>query len=94
MAYVEPEWMVLCLLPVLPSELRPIIQIDGGKLMSLIPNASLLGACASLSERAIYNRTPVLVGPNTLPAGGCGSWEIVSRRAEVVRGLGSKISNY
>nr|QYH46345.1 RNA polymerase beta' subunit [Ottelia sp. hch72] len=31
---VEPEWMVLCLLPVLPPELRPIIQIDGGKLMS------------------------------------------------------------
>nr|AIX11053.1 RNA polymerase beta' subunit [Najas filifolia] len=31
---VEPEWMVLCLLPVLPPELRPMIQIDGGKLMS------------------------------------------------------------
>nr|AKP49384.1 RNA polymerase beta subunit [Campynema lineare]QKE31291.1 DNA-directed RNA polymerase beta' chain [Campynema lineare] len=31
---VEPEWMVLCLLPVLPPELRPIIHIDGGKLMS------------------------------------------------------------
>nr|YP_010968682.1 RNA polymerase beta [Canna indica]YP_010968766.1 RNA polymerase beta [Canna x generalis]AHA12746.1 RNA polymerase beta [Canna indica]QJR53212.1 RNA polymerase beta' subunit [Canna indica]UGY85550.1 RNA polymerase beta' subunit [Canna indica]UGY85635.1 RNA polymerase beta' subunit [Canna indica]WNO19133.1 RNA polymerase beta [Canna indica] len=31
---VEPEWMVLCLLPVLPPELRPIIPIDGGKLMS------------------------------------------------------------
>nr|YP_010475481.1 RNA polymerase beta' subunit [Corydalis mucronata]UVH69768.1 RNA polymerase beta' subunit [Corydalis mucronata] len=31
---VEPEWMVLCLLPVLPPELRPIIQLDGGKLMS------------------------------------------------------------
>nr|YP_010565217.1 RNA polymerase beta' subunit [Amethystea caerulea]QJQ73202.1 RNA polymerase beta' subunit [Amethystea caerulea]UZA66154.1 RNA polymerase beta' subunit [Amethystea caerulea] len=31
---IEPEWMVLCLLPVLPTELRPIIQIDGGKLMS------------------------------------------------------------
>nr|UAV87181.1 RNA polymerase beta' subunit [Zanthoxylum bungeanum] len=31
---LEPEWMVLCLLPVLPPELRPIIQIDGGKLMS------------------------------------------------------------
>nr|YP_008854502.1 RNA polymerase beta [Ravenala madagascariensis]AHA12591.1 RNA polymerase beta [Ravenala madagascariensis] len=30
---VEPEWMVLCLLPVLPPELRPIIQIDGGKLI-------------------------------------------------------------
>nr|QFQ38384.1 RNA polymerase beta' subunit [Phyllagathis nudipes] len=31
---IEPEWMVLCLLPVLPPEFRPIIQIDGGKLMS------------------------------------------------------------
>ncbi|PIN19950.1 DNA-directed RNA polymerase [Handroanthus impetiginosus] len=31
---MEPKWMVLCLLPVLPLELRPIIQIDG-KLMSL-----------------------------------------------------------
>nr|YP_009166596.1 RNA polymerase beta' subunit [Epipremnum aureum]ALB38574.1 RNA polymerase beta' subunit [Epipremnum aureum]QJF46667.1 RNA polymerase beta' subunit [Zantedeschia rehmannii] len=31
---VEPERMVLCLLPVLPPELRPIIQIDGGNLMS------------------------------------------------------------
>nr|YP_009826609.1 RNA polymerase beta' subunit [Bulbophyllum granulosum]QIQ47889.1 RNA polymerase beta' subunit [Bulbophyllum granulosum] len=31
---VDPEWMVLFLLPVLPPELRPIIQIDGGKLMS------------------------------------------------------------
>nr|YP_009407443.1 RNA polymerase beta' subunit [Dionaea muscipula]ASA46388.1 RNA polymerase beta' subunit [Dionaea muscipula]QBC71722.1 RNA polymerase beta subunit [Dionaea muscipula] len=31
---IEPEWMVLCLLPVLPPELRPIIQIDGGLLMS------------------------------------------------------------
>nr|QXM16212.1 RNA polymerase beta' subunit [Hedysarum polybotrys] len=32
---IEPEWMVLCLLPVLPPELRPIIQINaGGKRMS------------------------------------------------------------
>uniref|UniRef100_A0AAU8L1R2 DNA-directed RNA polymerase subunit beta' n=1 Tax=Primulina silaniae TaxID=3229918 RepID=A0AAU8L1R2_9LAMI len=31
---IDPEWTVLCLLPVLPPELRPIIQIDGGKLMS------------------------------------------------------------
>lgn len=34
-ANIEPEWMVLCLLPVLPPELRPIIQLDGGnKIMS------------------------------------------------------------
>nr|YP_010176786.1 RNA polymerase beta' subunit [Wikstroemia capitata]QSQ86482.1 RNA polymerase beta' subunit [Wikstroemia capitata] len=31
---IEPEWMILCLVPVLPPELRPIIQMDGGKLMS------------------------------------------------------------
>nr|YP_009493578.1 RNA polymerase beta' subunit [Eucommia ulmoides]ANP25493.1 RNA polymerase beta' subunit [Eucommia ulmoides]AWN56500.1 RNA polymerase beta' subunit [Eucommia ulmoides]AZT79263.1 RNA polymerase beta' subunit [Eucommia ulmoides]WMG64914.1 RNA polymerase beta' subunit [Eucommia ulmoides] len=31
---IEPEWMVLCLLPVLPPELRPVIRIDGVKLMS------------------------------------------------------------
>ena len=31
---IEPEWMILYLLPVLPPELRPIIQIDGGKLIS------------------------------------------------------------
>ncbi|CAN6482966.1 unnamed protein product [Victoria cruziana] len=31
---VEPEWIVLSLLPILPPELRPIIQIDGGKSMS------------------------------------------------------------
>nr|AVM83101.1 RNA polymerase beta subunit [Adenocalymma calcareum] len=31
---IEPEWMVLCLLPVLPPELRPIIEIDGVKLMT------------------------------------------------------------
>ncbi|KAM6570983.1 hypothetical protein CsatA_015063 [Cannabis sativa] len=31
---IEPERMVLCLLPILPPKLTPIIQIDGGKLMS------------------------------------------------------------
>nr|YP_010166109.1 RNA polymerase beta' subunit [Rhipsalis teres]QRV60082.1 RNA polymerase beta' subunit [Rhipsalis teres] len=30
---IEPEWMVLCLLPVLPPELRPIFEIDGGQLI-------------------------------------------------------------
>jgi len=34
-ANIELEWMVLCLLLVLPPELRPIIHINGGKLMSL-----------------------------------------------------------
>nr|QHW08143.2 RNA polymerase beta' subunit [Caldesia grandis] len=31
---VEPERMVLCLLPVLPPELRPIIELDGGQFIS------------------------------------------------------------
>nr|UUL71149.1 RNA polymerase beta' subunit [Dipsacus japonicus] len=31
---IQPEWMVLCLLPVLPPELRPLIQIPGVKVMS------------------------------------------------------------
>nr|YP_009556083.1 RNA polymerase beta subunit [Scaevola taccada]QBC69947.1 RNA polymerase beta subunit [Scaevola taccada] len=31
---LEPQWMVLCLLPVLPPDLRPIFQTDRGKLMS------------------------------------------------------------
>ncbi|KAM3398088.1 hypothetical protein P3S68_001602 [Capsicum galapagoense] len=30
---IEPEWMVLCLLPVIPPELRPIIQIDERELV-------------------------------------------------------------
>ncbi|PIM98776.1 DNA-directed RNA polymerase [Handroanthus impetiginosus] len=38
--------MVLCLLPVLPPELRPIIQINGGKLMRLDIN--------ELYRRVIY----------------------------------------
>nr|AKF43441.1 RNA polymerase beta' subunit [Hypseocharis bilobata] len=36
---IEPEWMVLCLLPVLPPELRPMIQIDEDKQMSSDINA-------------------------------------------------------
>nr|YP_010574342.1 RNA polymerase beta' subunit [Halophila ovalis]UZH94353.1 RNA polymerase beta' subunit [Halophila ovalis] len=31
---VKPEWMVLCLLPVLPPELRPIIEIDTGQVVT------------------------------------------------------------
>jgi DNA-directed RNA polymerase beta' subunit len=30
---IEPEWMVLCLLPVLPPELRPIFDRDDGRRM-------------------------------------------------------------
>ncbi|KAL4180950.1 hypothetical protein AMTRI_Chr12g268680 [Amborella trichopoda] len=53
---VEPERMVLCLLPVLPPELRPIIQIDGGKPMS--------SDISELYRRVIYqNKT--LIDPLT-----------------------------
>ncbi|KQJ88407.1 hypothetical protein BRADI_4g17461v3, partial [Brachypodium distachyon] len=31
---VEPEWMVLCLLPVLPPELRPIVYRSGDKVVT------------------------------------------------------------
>nr|YP_009973393.1 RNA polymerase beta' subunit [Halophila beccarii]QNH92843.1 RNA polymerase beta' subunit [Halophila beccarii] len=31
---IKPEWMVLCLLPVLPPELRPIIEIDPGQVVT------------------------------------------------------------
>ena len=27
----EPEWMILTVLPVLPPELRPMVQLDGGR---------------------------------------------------------------
>nr|QQK57666.1 RNA polymerase beta' subunit [Salix sp.]UEC44831.1 RNA polymerase beta' subunit [Salix myrsinifolia] len=49
---IEPEWMVLCLLPVLPPELRPIIQIDGGKLMSSDIN--------ELYRRVIYRNNTLM----------------------------------
>nr|YP_010998015.1 RNA polymerase beta' subunit [Oxandra asbeckii]WPF64658.1 RNA polymerase beta' subunit [Oxandra asbeckii] len=54
---VEPERMVLCLLPVLPPELRPIIQIDGGKPMSSDIN--------ELYRRVIY-RNNTLTDPLTI----------------------------
>nr|YP_008964858.1 RNA polymerase beta' subunit [Schwalbea americana]CDJ38610.1 RNA polymerase beta' subunit [Schwalbea americana] len=49
---IEPEWMVLCLLPVLPPELRPIIQLDGGKLMSSDIN--------ELYRRVIYRNNTLI----------------------------------
>nr|UBD07679.1 RNA polymerase beta' subunit [Primula sikkimensis] len=49
---IEPEWMVLCLLPVLPPELRPIIQIEGGKLMSSDIN--------ELYRRVIYRNNTLI----------------------------------
>lgn len=51
-ANVEPEWMILCLLPVLPPELRPIIQIDGGKRMSSDIN--------ELYRRVIYRNNTLM----------------------------------
>ena len=27
----RPEWMILSVLPVLPPELRPMVQLDGGR---------------------------------------------------------------
>nr|YP_009748238.1 RNA polymerase beta' subunit [Pogonia japonica]YP_009748314.1 RNA polymerase beta' subunit [Pogonia minor]QII89918.1 RNA polymerase beta' subunit [Pogonia japonica]QII89994.1 RNA polymerase beta' subunit [Pogonia minor] len=59
---VDPERMVLCLLPVLPPELRPIIQIDGGKLMSSDMN--------ELYRRVIYRNntlTDLLVTSRSTP---------------------------
>ncbi|MCD9642541.1 Rpoc1p [Datura stramonium] len=63
---IEPEWMVLCLLPVDPPELRSIIQIDGGKIMSSDINelyriviyrnntlTDLLTTCSSTPEELI-----------------------------------------
>nr|YP_009340575.1 RNA polymerase beta' subunit [Wimmerella hederacea]APQ40148.1 RNA polymerase beta' subunit [Wimmerella hederacea] len=49
---IEPEWMVLCLLPVLPPELRPILQLDGGKVMSSDIN--------ELYRRVIYRNNTLL----------------------------------
>ncbi|KAJ8421632.1 hypothetical protein Cgig2_020958 [Carnegiea gigantea] len=48
---IEPEWIVLCLLPVLPPELRPIIQIDGGQFMSSDIN--------ELYRRVIYRNNTI-----------------------------------
>lgn len=31
---IKPEWMVLTILPVIPPDLRPIVQLEGGKLVS------------------------------------------------------------
>nr|YP_010613854.1 RNA polymerase beta' subunit [Andreaea regularis]WAS08599.1 RNA polymerase beta' subunit [Andreaea regularis] len=35
---IKPEWMVLCLLPVLPPELRPMIELGEGELITSDPN--------------------------------------------------------
>jgi len=33
-AGIRPEWMLLTVLPVLPADLRPIVQLDGGRYAS------------------------------------------------------------
>ena len=37
---IEPEWMVLCLLPVLPPELRPIVGVAKGSVGTPIIDGS------------------------------------------------------
>nr|WRH49456.1 RNA polymerase beta' subunit [Scabiosa tschiliensis] len=49
---IEPEWMVLCLLPVLPPELRPLIQIPGVRVMSSDIN--------ELYRRVIYRNNSLI----------------------------------
>ncbi|CAN6446907.1 unnamed protein product [Victoria cruziana] len=60
---VEPKWIVLSLLPVLPPELRPIIQIDRSKSMSSDIN--------ELYRRVIYQNntlTDLLTASRSTPA--------------------------
>lgn len=33
-AKIKPEWMFLTVLPVLPPDLRPMVQLDGGRYAS------------------------------------------------------------
>nr|YP_009138908.1 RNA polymerase beta [Lathyrus venosus]AIK21352.1 RNA polymerase beta [Lathyrus venosus] len=69
---IEPEWMVLCLLPVLPPELRPIIQIDGGKLMSSDIN--------ELYRRIIYRNNTLIDLLTTFAP-----WELVMSQEKLVQ---------
>nr|YP_010406406.1 RNA polymerase beta' subunit [Cymbaria daurica]URC16207.1 RNA polymerase beta' subunit [Cymbaria daurica] len=71
---IEPEWMVLCLLPVLPPELRPIIQIDGGKLMSSDIN--------ELYRRVILRNNTLT---NLLRAGRYAPGELVMCQAKLIQ---------
>nr|YP_010900088.1 RNA polymerase beta' subunit [Cycas crassipes]YP_010900174.1 RNA polymerase beta' subunit [Cycas ferruginea]YP_010900260.1 RNA polymerase beta' subunit [Cycas guizhouensis]YP_010900432.1 RNA polymerase beta' subunit [Cycas longlinensis]UDU84195.1 RNA polymerase beta' subunit [Cycas ferruginea]WHS16436.1 RNA polymerase beta' subunit [Cycas crassipes]WHS16522.1 RNA polymerase beta' subunit [Cycas ferruginea]WHS16608.1 RNA polymerase beta' subunit [Cycas guizhouensis]WHS16780.1 RNA polymera len=61
---IEPEWMVLCPLPVLPPELRPIVQLGGGELITSDPN--------ELYRRVIYRNntlTDLLARSRSTPGG-------------------------
>jgi DNA-directed RNA polymerase subunit beta' len=33
----KPEWMILDVIPVIPPELRPMVQLDGGRFRHLRP---------------------------------------------------------
>nr|QJD20920.1 RNA polymerase beta' subunit [Trifolium alexandrinum] len=71
---IEPEWMVLCLLPVLPPELRPIIQIDGGKLMSSDIN--------ELYRRVIFRNNTLI---DLLTTSKSTPWEFVMSQEKLVQ---------
>lgn len=49
---IKPEWMVLCLLPVLPPELRPMIELGEGELITSDPN--------ELYRRVIYRNNTLI----------------------------------
>ena len=34
LAGIKPEWLIICKLPVLPPDLRPMVQLDGGRFAS------------------------------------------------------------
>ncbi len=48
---VDPSWMILSVIPVLPSELRPLVPLDGGRFASSDLNV--------LYERVIYRNNRV-----------------------------------
>src|SRR5205807_2032393 len=48
---VDPTWMILSVIPVLPSELRPLVPLDGGRFASSDLNV--------LYERVIYRNNRV-----------------------------------
>ena len=37
----KPEWMILDVVPVIPPEIRPMVQLDGGRFASQRPERSL-----------------------------------------------------
>ena len=45
----KPEWMIMDVVPVMPPDLRPMVQLDGGRCRSA--RRQLPAACASHCER-------------------------------------------